>query len=137
MASRKYQKKMMANQMHKIYGMVQLNQKLYLGGNKYKNTTPLFMLIDKNGRCFILEHMWLGRTRISMCGISSFMLAIGGYSGSYFYKFCEMVMINSNKRKLLPRLRAAREWPASCVLRSRQAFCFFGSQGHHLKLNSI
>ena len=77
------------------------------------------------------------RSRLSLSGIPSLLIALGGGCHREMLKTSEKYNVDLNKWSVLAPLNSAREWPGSILLKSSMiAFCFSG-YGFGNTLNSI
>ena len=110
------------------------------GGEKPLNNSfeyvSLFFSSDAEGKCQELAPLSYCREYVSLTGLSSVLLALGGWCDANL-KLCEKYVVTSNKWVPLPPLRVARHMPGSCLLPSKRAFCFCGSQGIGKDQNTI
>ena len=125
---------------------LQLQRKLYIcgGGPKPKEkptfTHPLssFYSMNYSGLCTSLASMSLNRSFLSLAGLPSTLIALGGNSHENIKtKACEMYLTRSNKWNALPSLNIARWWPGICLLVSRVVLCFCGKANEVNKGNSV
>ena len=95
------------------------------------------MSIDSLGQSVRLQAMSQIRQTVSLSGLASLLVALGGWNNYKYLKICEkFFVIMMNKWIGLPSLNSARFWPGSLLLQSKRVFCFCGGQRYH-NLNSI
>ena len=80
--------------------------------------------------------MSLERCDLSLSGLSSLLIALGGWSNAGALRVCEKYNVDRNKWSNLPSLNTSRYSPGSILLQSMRAFCFCGC-GSESILNSI
>ena len=73
-----------------------------------------------------LPRMQYQRGFVSLSGLSSQLLALGGWNARSL-EYCEKFTITSSKWNALPSLKTPRVWPGSVMLPSKKVFCFYGS----------
>ena len=126
-------------QVPKFGAIFQLNRKLFVcGGFVNYEPTSRFFFLDYLGRAMHLESMKLSRGGVSLSGLTSALIALGGVGQEDDnLKTCEIYTRASNKWSDLPVLNVERHWPGSVMFKSRKIFCFCGSQDFEQDLNSI
>ena len=95
------------------------------------------MSYDYFGKSVKLRSMSQERSDLSLSGLPSLLIAIGGCTDARNLKVCERYRIDLNMWRRAPPLNTARASPGSIVLQSKRAFCFCGRQGAERDLNSI
>ena len=114
-----------------------INMKIYSCGGLHYGCIADLLSIDDSGRCVKLHSMNHKRHSISLSGLASRLIALGGVSNRGRLKYCEKYEVERNKWSELAPLNAARSSPGSILLPSKIAFCFCGSEGARKQLNSI
>ena len=76
------------------------------------------------------------RTKSSLSGLPSLLIALGGQSVENL-KTCERYLVGANKWSGLPPLNEARMLPGSLLLKSLEAFCFCGGLAPQNFINRI
>ena len=114
----------------------QTNRKLYICGGFHAGLRTDLLSIDYSGKHVKLHSMKHEWQHLSLTGLSSELIALGGYWCGIL-KVCEKYDVRANKWSGLPSLRTARQLPGSILLSSMRAFCFCGAQGSGTRLNSI
>ena len=71
---------------------------------------------------------------VSLSGIPSLLIAVGGFDGSVL-DVCEKYLGSLNKWVELTCLNSARQWSGSVVLSTKKAYCFGGGSEGDKKLN--
>ena len=121
----------------------QIKRKLYICGGRAKInrnylSIPDLFAIDQEGRSSELAPMRHKRQTLSLSGIPSQLIAIGGFSKETL-KICESYFVGINKWSGLPPLNTVHQWPGTILLKSLRGYCFCGTQGSDKKywLNSV
>ena len=94
-----------------------------------------FLCFDYTGRSTELEAMKSHRCVLSLSGLPTDLIALGGTHESAVTSASEKYSLSRNKWSELPRLNLARAIPGSVLLPSMRAFCFCGINGQ--ELNSV
>ena len=68
------------------------------------------------------------RCGLTICGIGSLLLGIGGYN-KFSLRDVEQYTIPFDKWSPLPRLKSSRVYAGACVLPSLRVFVFCGDNG--------
>ena len=98
----------------------QINRKLYICGgrakiNRNQLSIPDLFAIDQEGRSAELAPMRHKRQTLSLSGIPSQLIAIGGFSKETL-KICESYFVGINKWSGLPPLNTVHQWPGTILL---------------------
>ena len=122
-------------------GRFQIYRKLYVvGGERQRRQKteylPSLFSLDYSGKQVELEPMRKERGMLSVSGLQSVLVAVGGWN-QHSLDDCEKFLIRVNKWRELPPLNAARFRCGTVLLQSWQAFCFCGSEKADRDLNSI
>ena len=109
----------------------QTNKKFYQCGGKLvmdgeQELTSQFFSIDSEGKSAMLESMKNERECVSLSGLPSQLIAVGGWNQDDL-NICEKYFVSRNKWVRFPPLNTARKWPGSIVLQCERAFCFCGT----------
>ena len=112
----------------------QANRKLYVCGGQTKLNGKDYILsdffsFDYSGKSEELEPLSCRKSSLSLSGIATELIALGGYSNQNRLRTCDKYIIAINKWERLPSLNKARGFPGSLLLKSRKAFCFGGYSG--------
>lgn len=102
--------------------------KLYATWSPHPDQTPLeciFCTFDHCGKSTCLIPMAYPRIGVSLSGLPTRQVAIGGFHGRRL-KTSEMYMVAQNKWVVLPPLNTAVHFPGSALLESLRAFRFGG-----------
>ena len=123
-------------------GRFQINRKMYLcGGERIVNgkveSIADFFSLDYLGKSQDLQPMSHKRGALSLSGLPSELIALGGWREGNSLQNCEKYLMVNNTWVGLPPLNIPRQWPGSILLKSKRAFCFCGSQGNKYSVNSI
>lgn len=80
--------------------------------------------------------MHTGRAALSLSGLPTELLALGGADAETDLRVAESYSFGRNNWEKLPSLNEARSWAASCMLKIKTAYCFCGSVRGESYLNS-
>ena len=84
-----------------------------------------FFRVDYAGKSQELRPMSIERGALSVSGLSTQLIALGGFNIDNL-KTCEKYLMASNKWEGVASLNTGRQWPGSILLKSLRAFCFCG-----------
>ena len=83
-----------------------------------------------------LDPLQQRRKYLSISGLSSELIALGGKSERTLLRSCEKYLVSKDEWRGLPPLNQPRYYSGSILLESKKAFCFCGGQAT-VNLNSI
>ena len=113
------------------FASFQVNRKLFVCGGFIRDDfydteyTSNFFAMDCEGRTQELSPLPHRRDAISLSGLTSVLVALGGGYDSPL-GICDIYSIPSNNWKALPPLVTPRSAPGGCLLPSLRAYCFCG-----------
>ena len=115
-------------------GIFQTDRKLYIAGGRWYSAGHeeyfgALLSMSYSGQLTELEPMKHPRSMLSLCGLPSLLLAIGGTSKTGLLRNCDSYSTRSRHWRDLPWLSESDRFePGGCLLESRRAFCFCGKK---------